>query len=592
MSTVHVDLTQYILYSADMSFVLEVKKNGKDIILYNDNKFRESYQIKCGDVVWRCLGKTCKAFIRTNEEKTAIFSSNESHSGQHPVTMRALTPTPSLQRKRPPPPRPVTPAAESDPSPPTSTPLAISTTPLSGVSATTGLPQETSEAVYTPIDEEQSSDTLSMNILLLENKKLKDQVQSLNQRLKDVLDHSIVSDTRLMQYTDQVFVTNSYLAGETRRAGARECAVQRDLPVTCQDERCADTRSLVTSLKTTIEVLEAELELMRGEKKRGNEEENNREWTTVMKLRNPVATYNRYETLKQPQVHTNYVAKNSVHNVKINLAKKRKKMPTNPLTTGGRVASNTHKPTKEVTAEGEVLFPFVSILSDSHGRHIASLVQNLVSTKTKVTCICKPGAKLMNIAPNSPPSGGCTIIIAGSNDVAAGEQGNIYRYLSQKVTNYLRTTKVVVATLPHRHDLAADHPINQQTVLANRYIRQVCEEHQGAVLLDFNRISRRFFTRNGMHLRMLGKRMLARLIVERVGSASETTSTAIPPRPSRVSLTEVTCQQPSAHPLSSAPYVMSFDTYAEAARSQKTVIPVGNCAEEKNCIVVSNVRPG
>lgn len=84
-----------------MSFTLEVVKGGKDRILYNNSKYREHYSIKSGDIVWRCLGRTCKASIKTNKEKTAIYEAVDSHSGPHPVTMRPSTPsTPvSLQQK-------------------------------------------------------------------------------------------------------------------------------------------------------------------------------------------------------------------------------------------------------------------------------------------------------------------------------------------------------------------------------------------------------------------------------------------------------------------------------------------------------------
>lgn len=76
-----------------MSFTLEVVKNGKDRILFNNSKYRESYSLKSGDLVWRCLGKTCKAWIKTNKEKTSIYEANEAHIGLHPATMRPSTPS-------------------------------------------------------------------------------------------------------------------------------------------------------------------------------------------------------------------------------------------------------------------------------------------------------------------------------------------------------------------------------------------------------------------------------------------------------------------------------------------------------------------
>lgn len=158
-----------------MSFILEVNKNGKDTILFNDHKYRESYQVKNGDLVWRCLGRVCKASVRTNKEKTVIYHSNEIHSGQHPVTMRALTPTSSRPRRDP-----VT------PTPPRS---AASSTPANNTT------QNTLNHISSPhLD------------LHSENISLKEQLAELRNEMRVILDHSIESDQRLLQYTDKVFL--------------------------------------------------------------------------------------------------------------------------------------------------------------------------------------------------------------------------------------------------------------------------------------------------------------------------------------------------------------------------------------------------
>ncbi|KAG8300734.1 hypothetical protein J6590_070274 [Homalodisca vitripennis] len=89
------------------------------------------------------------------------------------------------------------------------------------------------------------------------------------------------------------------------------------------------------------------------------------------------------------------------------------------------------------------------------------------------------------------------IAIAGTNDLEAGSQNNIFRHL------------VIVSTLPHRHDLPG-----KETELVNAYIEELCARHSGAVVLDFNLIRRGAFTRHDMHLRTKSKRLLARHLVE------------------------------------------------------------------------------
>ncbi|KAG8324718.1 hypothetical protein J6590_085445 [Homalodisca vitripennis] len=66
----------------------------------------------------------------------------------------------------------------------------------------------------------------------------------------------------------------------------------------------------------------------------------------------------------------------------------------------------------------------------------------------------------------------------------------------------------------HRHDLPTNHQINQEILLVNYYIEELCARYRGAGVLDFNRIGRSAFTRHGMYLRPDSKHLLAELLVE------------------------------------------------------------------------------
>ncbi|KAG8325330.1 hypothetical protein J6590_070633 [Homalodisca vitripennis] len=139
----------------------------------------------------------------------------------------------------------------------------------------------------------------------------------------------------------------------------------------------------------------------------------------------------------------------------------------------------------------------------------------MVTRDTTVEGACRPGAKLqtVNSDATSPP-GSCYVLIAGTNDLAAGQQYNIYRHLELCITVKLKTAKMIVLTLPHRHDLPTDHPINKETKLVNAYIEELCARHSGAVVLDFNLIRRGAFTRHGMHLKTKSKQLLARHLIQ------------------------------------------------------------------------------
>ncbi|KAG8243825.1 hypothetical protein J6590_036992 [Homalodisca vitripennis] len=235
----------------------------------------------------------------------------------------------------------------------------------------------------------------------------------------------------------------------------------------CKNRQCTGVRDLVNSLKTTIEVLEAEIEQLKSGRSscpcKEVKEENSTQWT-------------------QPKQKTR----------------------------------NTE------TSVTPVVFSTVIVEGDSHVRSLAGLVQSLVTAETSVLGVCKPGAGLLGVVGGGQPPlpGNCYVLIAGANDVGAGESSTIFEHLEQQIIVRTSTAKVVVSTVPYRHDLSTDHPVNKQTTLVNHYIRELCSRCEGSVLLDFNTIGRRHFTRHGQHLTMGGKRLLARLVVANLRRAS------------------------------------------------------------------------
>ncbi|KAG8301740.1 hypothetical protein J6590_046868 [Homalodisca vitripennis] len=163
-------------------------------------------------------------------------------------------------------------------------------------------------------------------------------------------------------------------------------------------------------------------------------------------------------------------------------------------------AENKHKTTKFKKQQNlpPIIFQNVYIESDSHCRYIAGLLQGIIGLSPRVTAVVKPGAKFLSVTSDTlPPPHTCTIIIAGTNDIAAGEHTTLLQHLEQRITAKLSSSTVIVSTLPHRHDLAADHPVNGQTRRVNGLL-----------------ISTTLIAAYGMHLRMPGKRLFAKLIME------------------------------------------------------------------------------
>ncbi|KAG8263734.1 hypothetical protein J6590_025824 [Homalodisca vitripennis] len=488
-----------------MVLLVEQSKSGKPLILYNNYKYRESYCLKNGERAWRCLGGKCGATVRTNAEAAQLVSSSGKHHGPHPVTMRTLSLSPPSDRSM------VSSVALLCASTPVSslvqvavTSVPSSSTELSAPAACVSVPVAPLEQdAVTPVASTGSARCLSaMEVadLVTENQQLKHRLLQLKEQYKHVLDLSIESDTRLLHYTNQVFVAATSLVESPVRASVADCAVQCDppprasvadcamqceLPTDCRDRRCAYTRDLVASLRTTIEVLEAELNSLRGKGSSG-------------------------------------------------------------------------------------------CTRDSHVRGLVGHVRRRVARRTRVDGFCNPGAKLLDATSDVPPPGACCVIVAGTNDVASGQQCNVYRHLERRIVTRLLTSSVVVSTLPHRHDLPPCHKINQEVELLNARIEELCARYRGAVVLDFNQISRSAFTSHGMHLKQSSKHLLADLLidcVQKLNRSNPRTSSRIPvtavkPLPTRPQRSSTTPLPTTLElPVAAHPHVLPCDSFTEAVKA-------------------------
>ncbi|KAG8335101.1 hypothetical protein J6590_076903 [Homalodisca vitripennis] len=123
----------------------------------------------------------------------------------------------------------------------------------------------------------------------------------------------------------------------------------------------------------------------------------------------------------------------------------------------------------------------------------------------------------------------CEVLIAGTNDLAVGEQRNIYRHLEGYIAAGASNKVIILPTLPHHHDLNLTHPVHYQTVLVNAYIKELAARHNLRVL-NFDDIGRRYFTRHGQHLSWRGKRLLVDMIVAAMGPATQGPGMTAQPR--------------------------------------------------------------
>lgn len=507
--------------------------------------------------------------MKTDKSRQTIISTNDKHTGPHPVTMRRLSTT-------------LTPSAS--PAAAQSTPRAASPVPLSRL-----------PSPCTPLRLCDTSPALEQSSLEIENMKLREELTQLKNQMQCVMEHTMESDARLLQYTSEIFVAKTPRTEETSRVITIDRATQSDQPNICSAESCKTTRDLVSSLRTTIEVLEAEVKVLRADAETHScsNKSIEGEWISHLHKKN-LKTQNRFSilTVENNKCNQNPPCPPIGKPTKQKILYKEKKATKASM-------DNIKKPRRTSNAEASrtqpsrtTSFTSVVIEGDSHARGLAALVQRRLETATTVSGICKPGAKLGAVLTDAPPSpGSCCVLIAGTNDVAAGESRNIFRDLERRISSRLSAASVLLATLPLRHDLPVEHPINQEVRLVNTYLEELCFRYGKVHLLDFNKISRRWFTKHGMHLRPAGKILLARLVHEGLVKLDRPSS----PESSTNAPQTAKAYDPRQCQLSSTaacntPYTLPFETYAEAVKSQQTV----NTNREilKNLVTIANVNSG
>ncbi|KAG8314768.1 hypothetical protein J6590_085177 [Homalodisca vitripennis] len=242
---------------------------------------------------------------------------------------------------------------------------------------------------------------------------------------------------------------------------------------------------IIDILKTTVEILEAEIECLQLQHTQCVCKNRNETWKLVI-------------TKKQ-----------TIHFLSLETVKTKYSQSPNPPKVPNPTPFSPSKPTKipikwknnnrkpkplPLPVSNPIPFESVVIEGDKHVRHIAGMTSQLPSRRVSVTGVCKPGARLLHITSSQPQpvtkGTRCSVLIAGTNDLAAGEQRNIYDNLEKRITSVASHNRLIVATLPHRHDLPSTHDINQHTALVNAYIEELAARHHISVL-DMNRLQRK-----------------------------------------------------------------------------------------------------
>ncbi|KAG8300966.1 hypothetical protein J6590_063880 [Homalodisca vitripennis] len=288
-------------------------------------------------------------------------------------------------------------------------------------------------------------------------------------------------------------------------------------------ERCSLFKEEVQIVLTTVMTLEEEIKVLKTEKLSLIEKTN---FTSTQHTNTIPLSNNKYEILSRLQDKPNDFTI---------VTKKKKKEKSNKKKKNNHFFK-THKTKIENGCEKIKKLPFrmVSIVGDSHARHLAGMMRAMVDGDTDVSGTCKPGAGLLSTNPDpAPPPGNCFVLVSGNNDVAAGRQNIIFGNLEEVIKNCRMTSKVLITPLFPRYDLPPDSPIQKNIRIANERLHQraLCPEG-GSGDGRYRHIGRQSITAHGQHLRAIGKRLLAGLMAEHLASMTSKPHCPRPTAPS------------------------------------------------------------
>ena len=87
-----------------------------------------------------------------------------------------------------------------------------------------------------------------------------------------------------------------------------------------------------------------------------------------------------------------------------------------------------------------------------------------------------------------------------------------------------KNKNIVFLNSPHRHDLISTSCVNKEVINYNNQLREAIKPHPNVKLLEIE-LSRQHYTRHGLHLNLIGKKLVSQkvaLIVEQICKSEKT----------------------------------------------------------------------
>jgi hypothetical protein len=162
----------------------------------------------------------------------------------------------------------------------------------------------------------------------------------------------------------------------------------------------------------------------------------------------------------------------------------------------------------------------VSIYSDSHGRGIAGMLNDINGDQN----LCfdgsvKPGAEFKDVVNGCENIGekftgsDFMVLLGGTLDIYHNKSNCVIETLKQLLPK-LSHTNVIVCHLPYRYDLPTTSCVNIEIGKVNALISKICQSFKNVWILNIGKLDRRLHTTHGLHLNKQGKRFVSNEIIK------------------------------------------------------------------------------
>jgi hypothetical protein len=171
----------------------------------------------------------------------------------------------------------------------------------------------------------------------------------------------------------------------------------------------------------------------------------------------------------------------------------------------------------------------VQLIGDSHLSDSATRINQYLPSNYEASGFIQPGATSKHIVTScdnefqSLGEKDVIVLSCGANDV-----GKVNSTITTVITpvivfsqKYLNTN-IIVLEIPHRHNLHHKDMTNMRIQALNTKLKSILSRYKHVTILDMD-MTRKYFTRHGLHLNNLGKDLLARKIAFQIDNINKRT---------------------------------------------------------------------